>query len=154
MLPPSPRTPISACLRLSDEPCPRSVHDPSIPSPLTSTMSPLDALCFFFQVESILRLSLVSLILISHVMADALNSFLLSSQIRQLFLYSTSLLILFGQGILRIQRRHLVLNVSSFGVMVFATLQDSEPCRRTPIMFVLQRLKSSSESRHPCRTPV
>lgn len=47
-------------------------------------------------------------------------------------LHSFSLQILLGKNIFRILRRHLAwMKMSIFGVMVFVTLQDSEPYRRT-----------------------
>lgn len=50
-------------------------------------------------------------------------------------LHSFSLQILLGKNIFRILRRHLAwMKMSIFEVMVFVTLQDSEPYRRTPCL--------------------
>lgn len=117
-------------------PCPKSTPGLLSNFPLTSATFSLAAFYIFFQMESLLRLPLVSLMFpFSGHRRSFSIVFLLSGRIWQLFEFSCTVLCCwscFFQKIVIILRINLVWKVSTFWMMVVVTFHDSEPYRRTP----------------------
>lgn len=132
-----------ACLVTSAAPCPKSIPDLLSLSLLTCTVSPV--VCyFFFQAEPFLRLPLTSLLATfsGHARSNSIVFLLWYIVAVQFLLYSSSLLILFGQKVFNLTKAS-CLNCVQFlidGICHFQGIGNLQTQRLPNIPLVLAKL--------------